>query len=319
MHAHFLSCDWGTSALRLRLVEAPALKIVAEVSSDEGNAATFAAWQKAALPAAQRLAFYQKVMARHLAKLAVPAGVEFANLPLVVSGMASSTIGMKEVPYKAFPFAADGHDLALVHLPATAGFRHTTVLVSGVRTDDDVMRGEEVQLVGCRLPNVAKPVLFLHPGTHAKHVTVRGGQAVALSTYMTGETFGLLAKKSILAASVKAGRGLNVPACRAAFEEGLKTSLAQDLLHGIFLTRTNDLFDKLPPTANFHFLSGVLIGAELRNLVEQDFAHIYLTGEPALVAAYEYALHLLGVAKSSLTVLDAVETTLQGHWAILEV
>ena len=34
----FLSCDWGTSAFRLRLVERELLKILAETHSKEGNA-----------------------------------------------------------------------------------------------------------------------------------------------------------------------------------------------------------------------------------------------------------------------------------------
>ena len=40
----FLSCDWGTSPFRLRLVERASLKILAEESSKEGNADTAERW-----------------------------------------------------------------------------------------------------------------------------------------------------------------------------------------------------------------------------------------------------------------------------------
>ncbi|MFC7670205.1 hypothetical protein ACFQT0_24695 [Hymenobacter humi] len=42
----FLSCDWGTSSFRLRLVERAGLKILAQESSKEGNAATAELWQR---------------------------------------------------------------------------------------------------------------------------------------------------------------------------------------------------------------------------------------------------------------------------------
>jgi 2-dehydro-3-deoxygalactonokinase len=32
----FLSCDWGTTALRLRLIEAKSLQIIAEQSTKQG-------------------------------------------------------------------------------------------------------------------------------------------------------------------------------------------------------------------------------------------------------------------------------------------
>jgi 2-dehydro-3-deoxygalactonokinase len=307
----FLSCDWGTSSFRLKLVTLPELKVVAQAKSDEGNAATFAAWQ--------RVAFYQAVLQKHLTNLEKQTGRRLAGVPLVLSGMASSTIGMLEVPYKALPFATDGSDLATKILPPTAGFPHSTILISGVKTDDDVMRGEEVQLVGCGFDATAEEQLFVHPGTHCKHVSIRDGRAVALETYMTGEFFALLSGHSLLAASVKEADDLGVAAHREAFARGVRDSAAAHLLHNAFRVRTNDLFDKLSKPSNFFYLSGILIGAELSTFPLAYTGRIVLAGEAHLLDHYELALELLGISGrvASVTRLSAQDVTLRGQAAVL--
>ncbi|TGE29315.1 2-dehydro-3-deoxygalactonokinase [Hymenobacter metallicola] len=316
---HFLSCDWGTSSFRLKLVEWPGLRVVATSTSDEGNAATFKQWQQAGQPPERRLGFYLSILHRHVQKLEAEFGHPLAGTPVVVSGMASSTVGMLELPYKDFPFATDGTDLTTKLLPATAEFSHPVLLISGVKTPDDVMRGEEVQLVGCHLPATAEDQLFLHPGTHAKHVTVRRGQAVALQTYMTGEFFALLSQQSILAAAVEKADDFQAPAHRQAFEQGVRTSQDINLLHAAFLVRTNQLFDKLSKSENFYYLSGLLIGYELSSFPADFTGAVVLAGEEALVQPYEAALALLGLTGrvASVTTHGAEEVTLRGQAVVL--
>lgn len=315
----FLSCDWGTSSFRLRLVERAGLRVLAEESSDEGNAATAERWAQAGQPADQRLAFYRGVLEKHLRKLEATAKHPLGAVPVVVSGMASSTIGMLELPYKPLPFAADGSDLQTRILAATPEFRHPILLISGAKSEADVMRGEEVQLVGCEFASTAQEQLFLHPGTHAKHVVVRQGRAVSLKTYMTGELFSLLSKKSILAASVEAGGQLNESQNRHWFEQGVRDSQRANLLHNAFLVRTNDLFGKASRPENYFYLSGLLIGSECHDLVRSPPASITLAGEPALVAHYRAALQVLGLADAGpVHVKDGTEVTLKGQRAVLQ-
>ena len=66
--------------------------------------------------------------------------------------------------------------------------------------------------------------------------------------------------------------------------------------------RTRALLDNSAPTENYHYLSGLLIGAELRELAAQDAA-ITLVGADPLRAAYQRAFHVLG-ARSPLAVHD---------------
>ncbi|MBF9143594.1 2-dehydro-3-deoxygalactonokinase [Hymenobacter properus] len=314
----FLSCDWGTSAFRLRLVERESLKVLAEESSKEGNAATAELWKQAGQPAEQRVAFYLAIVQAHVRKLEEAAKTSLDEVPVVISGMASSTIGMLEVPYKPLPFATDGSDLAVKILPATPEFMHVVLLISGVKSDDDVMRGEEVQLVGCGFENTAEAQLFLHPGTHAKHVLVQNGQATTLKTYMTGEFFSLLSTKGILAASVEEGGKLDEGANREWFEKGVHASQETNLLHNAFLVRTNDLFQKASKAENYFYLSGLLIGSECGDLQANPPARITLAGEPTLVALYQAALRTLGLDRqSAVQTKMAEEVTLTGQAAVL--
>lgn len=318
-HDTFLSCDWGTSSFRLRLVSRRDLQVLAEESSDEGNATMAEWWQQAQQPPKQRVAFYLGVVKAHLGKLAEAAGVPLDGLPVVVSGMASSTIGMLELPYKPLPFATDGSDVATRLLDPTDDFPHPLLLISGVKSATDVMRGEETQLVGCGFGNTAQEQLFLHPGTHAKHVLVQHGQATSLKTYMTGELFSLLSKKSILAASVEAGGQLDDAQNQEWFERGVHDSGQANLLHNAFLVRTNNLFEKATKQQNYFYLSGLLIGAECQDLTAHPPASIVLAGEPVLVAHYSAALRKLGLADSCpIRTQDGEEVTLRGQLAVLE-
>ncbi|WP_216690089.1 2-dehydro-3-deoxygalactonokinase [Hymenobacter siberiensis] len=315
----FLSCDWGTTSFRLRLVERETRKILAGASSKEGNAATAGRWQQAGQPPEQRVAFYLTIVRRHIQQMAAAAQTTLAGVPVVISGMASSTIGMAELPYKPLPFAVDGSDLLTQTIAPTVDFPHPVLLISGVRSADDVMRGEEVQLVGCGFENTPEEQLFLHPGTHAKHVTVQHGQATALKTYMTGELFALLATQSILAASVEAEGMLAEGRHQQWFARGVLEGQQVNLLHNAFMVRTNDLFSQNSKSENYFYLSGLLIGSECHELLAHRPARIVLAGEPVLVDLYGAALRVLGIAhKCPVTTKTAEEVTLNGQLAVLK-
>ncbi|MDB5732974.1 MAG: hypothetical protein JWQ03_2869 [Variovorax sp.] len=315
---HFLGCDWGTSSFRLRLVKCDGLAVLAEEASAEGTAATAGLWQKTAQPPERRIDFYRAVVRNHLDRLAASSKFPLAGVPVVMSGMASSTLGMEELPYKPMPFAIDGSDLHTKVIPPSADFAHPILLISGACSEDDVMRGEETQLVGCRFETTAQEQLFLHPGTHAKHVVVQNGLARRLKTYMTGEFFSLLSSQSILANSIEKGGALEDEHHRRWFDKGVLTGRQGDLLHSAFSVRTNDLFNKASRQENGFYLSGLLIGAECRELCDRLPSSIMLAGEAALVAHYAAALQALGIAEHCpVLVKSAEQVTLQGQLAVM--
>ncbi|HEV2479651.1 MAG TPA: 2-dehydro-3-deoxygalactonokinase [Puia sp.] len=369
----FISCDWGTSAFRLRLLEGS--DVLATLSTGEGIAATHAAWQASGLPPIERVAYYRAVLEKAIGGLASGAhangetqgaggqhpegtsgdrGLDLHGVPVVISGMASSSIGMLELPYHPLPFDASGADLRSTTLPPAAGSPRTLYLLSGVRSADDVMRGEETQLIGCGAANVPGERVFVFPGTHSKHILVRNGRAIDLKTYMTGELFTLLARQSILAGAVSAPDAIGVvvaatdvvapgPASShlagaagpalpraaglpAAFYAGVSAARESGLLHNAFLTRTNHLFNQYSKEDNYHFLSGLLIGEELMELLghprengaafpSRQFRPITLVASSPLREAYAAALARLGVGQP--TVIDADQALIAGHCAII--
>ena len=198
----FISCDWGTSAFRLRLVEASTNLVVTEVKIEQGIASTFKLWTDSKV-VNDRFSFYRAVLSEYIAKLEHQAGYTLDNVTIVISGMASSSIGMVELPYKELSFRTDGGDLFTHVIEASEDFKHKIIIISGVKSTTDVMRGEETILIGCNAEYSEEEQVFIFPGTHSKHIIVKNGTAHDFKTYMTGEIFDLLCNKSILSNSVE--------------------------------------------------------------------------------------------------------------------
>jgi 2-dehydro-3-deoxygalactonokinase len=214
---------------------------------------------------------------------------------------------MTELPYATLPFSLDGSDAEVQQIEASATFRHHCFLISGIRSDDDVMRGEETQLIGCTDKWVEQPGkhIFIFPGTHSKHITVNENNVSSFKTYMTGEFFDLLSKKSLLHASVEFA-GLNAAGCLNNFIRGVRLSRETNLLHTSFITRTNLLFNKLNKKENYNFLSGLLIGAELQDLISCDAESIRLCSDSHLHEQYETAL--AAIDKNSKTEILSIDS-----------
>ena len=288
-----ISCDWGTSSCRLRVLTDT---VLASLENDIGIAATFSSWQKTTTT---RIDFYLSVLQTAITELEHQNSLDLHDIPIVLSGMASSSIGMMELPYHPLPFLVSGEDLRPAELPATPVFPHVLLLVPGIRSVDDVMRGEETQLIGCGVSSG----VCIFPGTHSKHITVQDGRAVAFSTFMTGEFFGLLSKQSILAASVAEGE----PSI-AAFLAGVDAARGSGLLHNAFSVRTNQLFGRYAKTDNYQYLSGLVIGEELKWL---DLQPVTLVAVPPLREAYTLALRQLGF--TDIAHIDAGTALVKGH------
>lgn len=307
----FLSCDWGTSSFRLRLVEGSTLRILAEENNSNGIASVNELWNQSGREETQRLRFYQSFIKESIAKLEKQLEESLTGILLILSGMASSTIGMMELPYKELPFYVDGTDLVRQFINRSENFPFPMLMVSGVRSENDVMRGEEVQLIGC-FTEEAEEQVFILPGTHSKHIIVQHEKAVAFQTYMTGELFHLLSTKSILAASVEKEGEWASANNKPYFEEGVKAGKALNPLHAFFLVRTNSLFKKMSKEGNFFYLSGLLIGLELKELLKQKTAKITLVSNHALSPLYTTALQVLGIA-DKLQVKNIDDAIIKGH------
>jgi 2-dehydro-3-deoxygalactonokinase len=226
----------------------------------------------------------------------------------LVSGMAGSRQGWREAPYCTCPagFAELAHGLAWIE-------ERRIALVPGLscEADDvpDVMRGEEVQVFGAIDLLRQRDGVFVLPGTHSKWVRVRDGRVQSFATFMSGEFYALLRQHSILARMMPAEDGV---LDEGAFTRGvLQAQRAGSLLHGAFSARTLALFERLAANAAPSYLSGLVIGEELR-LREPHTQSVVLIGSPALTGRYALALRTLGCDARSL----GSEATWRGLWAL---
>lgn len=311
MKGHFVSCDWGTSSFRLRLIDASDRKILAQTDLGKGIAAVYHEWQQANLPADKRAPFFCNILQGYLNEWE---GADIEGLPLVISGMASSSIGIQEIPYGNLPFEISVPALRTQRLGTGFGFPHEIVLVSGLKTVVDVMRGEETLLLGCVIKEDDQ--LFIFPGTHSKHVQVQNRIATDIRTYMTGEFFDLLSNKSILATSVLKNDDDNL---LAYFERGVRDATGNHLLNAVFQVRTNQLFNKLTPEQNYQYLSGLLIGAELNDLAETKSSVHFVCGK-TLMKSYKLAAQTL-YPGNNFQYTDADDALVNAHcqiWSYLK-
>lgn len=311
--SYLLCCDWGTSTFRLRLMNILTFECVAEVVSPAGIAATFDDWKKGGEQTGiSKEHFFRRQLEAQIDRLSAKTTIPLADIPVVISGMASSSIGMAEVPYATLPFATDGSQSGIRHFAAQADFPHEMpheiMLISGVRSQRDVMRGEETQLIGLiellDLPtDKTGDAIFIFPGTHSKHLYIQAGQLVNFDTYMTGELFGLLATQSILSDSVDlSDLTLFSEHDADAFRQGVTEAQSSEMLNRLFTVRTNQLFGRLTKKQNALYLSGLLIGTELKPLSANGNGQIVLCSGNNLSAFYAVAIETLGLSNRTVTV-----------------
>jgi 2-dehydro-3-deoxygalactonokinase len=175
----------------------------------------------------------------------------------------------------------------------------------------DVMRGEEVQVFGAMDLLQQRDGIFVLPGTHSKWVRVQAGRIQSFATFMSGEFYALLRQHSILERMMPAA---DAALDQAAFTRGLhQAQESASLLRSAFSARTLALFERLPAAALPSYLSGLVIGEELR--LRTDAAQpVVLIGSPALTQRYALALHTLGGDARSL----GSEATWRGLWALAQ-
>ena len=224
---------------------------------------------------------------------AITAGWGAPGVASLACGMVGSRQGWHEVDYLPTPAGLDELARALRAFPTPGG--GTLHLVPGLLDDaPDVMRGEETQAIGAA-PLLGDDALLVMPGTHSKWSRLCGGRVVSFRTMMTGELFALLRRHSIL------GRDdgtANADTRDLAFIRGVRDAQAQGGFARLFATRALSLTGGLAPGCAADYLSGLLIGEELRLAADarSGGARIALTGAAALCDRYARAFSALDLA-----------------------
>ena len=292
----WVAVDWGTSNLRAWGI-APGGRVAFSRMSDQGMARLARDAYGGALSG---------LLAGHVE-------ADGAPLEVLVCGMAGARQGWLEAPYLDAP--ADLGDLvAHAVRPEVPGGRLSVRILPGIcqrqEGTEDVMRGEETQLLGlgALVPGFSGVVCM--PGTHCKWVQLDGRRVVRFATAMTGELFEVLRTHSVLRHSL--GGELDGPDRAAGLEAGLAAGLAapQKLSVTLFKVRAGSLLAGRQPDWCAGFLSGLLIGAEIG--AQRDWiggTEIPIVGGIALAQLYARGLTMIGARAR---ILDATEATLAG-------
>lgn len=267
-----IAINWGTSNFRAYKVDARG-NVEAEKSSGRGAVAV--------LPGG----FQDALIAE------VGEWLDAGENKILMCGMAGARRGWKEAPYLTVPASfeqvldavikvdVEGLDVRIV--PGVIGADQ-----SGV---PEVMRGEETEIFGC----TTQPGTYVHfclPGTHSKWVQVEDEKIVAFSTSMTGEIFKAVREHTILHSCTQ-----HEPNDDDAFLQGVaRAKQAGELEHQLFGVRTLVLTGRMKETSASSYLSGLMIGREVRAMAWKD-DDVHLVGDPALCALYEKTLREFGV------------------------
>lgn len=280
---YFISCDWGTSNFRLRVVESQSLKVLAEHQTTQGIKVLFEKFSD------QKKLNQRQFFSNYLVEQIRLLPLEYHTRLVVSSGMASSNIGLQDLKYADLPIDLSGGSLVWENLTLPNGAK--LLLISGVKSRTGMMRGEEVQAIGLEgdLRPFRKGILLL-PGTHSKHLTYEQGQFTEMKTFMTGELFELLSKKSILAKSVTGN--LWAKSREKAFKDGLELGNNGQLSPSLFSIRARHLLQNTEKEDNYYFLSGLLIGDELAYL-KKGKNKIFLAAPEPVYSLYQIALELI--------------------------
>lgn len=330
----FLSCDWGTTSFRLRRVERGGVSVIREMRTAEGVKDVHGRAVEAGLnpgsPAWGEV--FAAVLARGIRGLADAGAPVPTGVPVVISGMASSTLGWKEVPYATIPCGLDGVGLGVEAMDPVSvdGSVHPVWLVSGLCTASDMMRGEESELMGVlALPEFSAArggCVVVLPGTHAKHVRVGHGSILDVRTYMTGELLEVLSTQTLFRVSVVWPPPVLLPgadgaAQRDELKAGVAAVRALGLARALFQVRVRSVLRRVEPGANAWFLVGLVMGAEVLDLLEWDVAGpVVLAGAASFSEGYRVVFEALG-ALERLTVVppDRLrDATIRAHALVLE-
>ncbi len=258
----FLAIDWGTTNRRVFVI-------------DDGQAIETARDDRGVTSVADFPAETALIRAR------------FGDLPMLMAGMVGSTIGWQAAPYVSAP--AGIAELA----GALAWIDPRTAIVPGVCVRDpaDVMRGEEVQLLGAVAAGRVPPdALLVQPGTHCKWAELIEGRITRFTTAMTGELFALLRRHSLLAGQLAADVTLG-----DAFRDGVRQGARRDLAASLFGIRAAGLLGERDDRDAASFASGLLIGADVATrLTETPTDTIHVLADPSLGGLYAAAIEAHG-------------------------
>lgn len=237
---------------------------------------------------------------------------EASKNPVIICGMAGSNLGLAQAPY--LPCPAVLSNLAAQVLALKVAELEVRI-IPGLRCENfsaapDVLRGEETQMLGALQlhPDLARgDRLLVLPGTHSKWARLHDGRVERFHTFLTGELFAHLRRGTTLIPA-----GADPSADPEGYAAGVERAGRAEPLGALFTARAAQLIAGRSPDWALGFISGLLIGGEIREalrLTEGTRSDIAVVGDPTLGALYRSALEPHGRAA---VLIDGDEAVLAG-------
>ncbi|MCL6417383.1 2-dehydro-3-deoxygalactonokinase [Aestuariirhabdus sp. Z084] len=263
--------DWGTSNFRAYLLDAATGQCLDQRESNQG------------LMALQRDQFAGYCLSQ------VEQWREAGAVPLYLSGMVGSARGWLEAPQPDLPLGFAELAQQAIAIPEL----HNGWILPGAKqvtdTHVDIMRGEEIQALGALTLANQQSAYCCLPGTHSKWVQLQQQRITGFTTLMTGELYQAVRDHTLPGEPARQ----HAPFDARAFALGLqRVNDHGGLLHALFETRSRSLYADLSDSQAVSYLSGVLIGEEVRAMGSQhpDLSDLLLVCSPNLREPYTQAL-----------------------------
>lgn len=241
---------------------------------------------------------------------------------IICSGMIGSTVGWIDAPYIECPTQLI--EIANNLVPTVIGDVPCRI-VPGLacvseKGDPDVMRGEEVEILGLLslYPelNSGEVVIGL-PGTHTKWVKLRDGVVERFYTTMTGEIFDKLSSSGLLASVINSDAKPD-----EVFQDAVRRGVADGaaLTRLLFGVRARVVRGLLQQKDAGSYARGILIGSEIADLISaypqiSSQARTIIVGNNALCELYKTSMRTQGL---TVEIADKSGTTALGYYSMFK-
>ncbi len=300
--------DWGTTRLRLYLCDGLDRRASAVLGRANG-------------PGVRHSSDFEQVFLECAGQLPAHA----AACDVVMAGMIGSNIGWRPTGYVQCPvdwkhYAASGHAFAVDDYRITVLPGVSSMNEFGYH---DIMRGEEVQVLGALQGDVAEGgcQLFCLPGTHTKWALVANGNLQSFATSIQGELFDILCGHSVLIPRPDLSHYRDAGVQDAAFDEGVSLLVSHadlSFAEALFAVRCRHVSGDPPDAEAVSYLSGIVVAADVRDVgqrLQRRFkidGPVWIVGEETLGRLYGRALSAFGI---SARVLDGDACSVRGLYA----
>ena len=291
-----IGVDWGSTRFRAYLLD-EAGNLIDSVTSNRG---IFSRKRRS----------YEEILFRNCERW-----LRWApEMPVLMAGMIGSRNGWIETEYLSCPVSIRSLGASIVQVQDICS--HHAYIVPGISylaspRLPDVIRGEETQIFGVFDKPAANNLIACVPGTHSKWIQVKNNRITRFSTYMTGEMFAAMLRCGSISSILD-----DCTDDADNFMEGVGVSQRDGgLLNHLFSIRSRAVTSQNVYKQNRSYLSGLLIGAEIRSALDlyPVTSDIVVIGANSLVRDYSLAFSSLGISVSAYTSENAF---IKGLWEL---